>query len=187
MTPGYCNNPEANQKAFTNGWFRTGDEGYFDPDGYLFLTGRLKEMINRGGEKIAPREVDELFMEHPAVAQAVTFSLPHRTLGEDMATAVVLKSGVTATPKELREFAIARLAAHKVPSQVVVLDQIPKGPTGKLQRIGLSEKLAVHLKPQFVAPGNAGRIRFEQPVERSLAPRYRSGFRTTSLPTAATR
>ena len=155
VTPGYCNNPEANQKAFSNGWFRTGDEGYFDQDGYLFLTGRLKEMINRGGEKIAPREVDELFMEHPAVAQAVTFSLPHRTLGEDMATAVVLKSGVTASPKELREYAIARLAAHKVPSQVVVLDQIPKGPTGKLQRIGLSEKLAVHLKPPFVAPGNA--------------------------------
>jgi acyl-CoA synthetase (AMP-forming)/AMP-acid ligase II len=154
VTPGYANNPDANQKAFTDGWFRTGDEGYFDPQGYLFLTGRLKEMINRGGEKIAPREVDELFMEHPAVAQAVTFSLPHHTLGEDMATAVVLKSGASATPKELREFAIARLAAHKVPSQVLILDQIPKGPTGKLQRIGLSEKLSAHLKAPFIAPAS---------------------------------
>jgi acyl-CoA synthetase (AMP-forming)/AMP-acid ligase II/acyl carrier protein len=155
VTAGYSNNPEANQKAFTNGWFRTGDEGYFDSDGYLFLTGRLKEMINRGGEKIAPREVDEVFMEHPAVAQAVTFSLPHHTLGEDLATAVVLKNGLSATPKELREFAITRLAAHKVPSQVLILDQIPKGPTGKIQRIGLGEKLMPKLKPQYIAPVSA--------------------------------
>jgi acyl-CoA synthetase (AMP-forming)/AMP-acid ligase II/acyl carrier protein len=155
VTQGYSNNPEANQRAFTGSWFRTGDEGYFDPDGYLFLTGRLKEMINRGGEKIAPREVDEVFMEHPAVAQVVTFSLPHQTLGEDLATAVVLKSGVSATPKELREFAITRLAAHKVPSQVLILDQIPKGPTGKLQRIGLGEKLMPKLKPQYIAPASA--------------------------------
>ena len=155
VTGGYSNNPEANQKAFTNGWFRTGDEGYFDQDGYLFLTGRLKEMINRGGEKIAPREVDEVFMEHPAVAQAVTFSLSHPTLGEDLATAVVLKSGVSSTPKELREFAISRLAAHKVPSQVLILDQIPKGPTGKLQRIGLGDKLMPKLKPPYIAPSSA--------------------------------
>jgi acyl-CoA synthetase (AMP-forming)/AMP-acid ligase II/acyl carrier protein len=155
VTHGYSNNPDANQKAFTGGWFRTGDEGYFDPDGYLFLTGRLKEMINRGGEKIAPREVDEVFMDHPAVAQAVTFSLPHPTLGEDLASAVVLKSGVSATPKELREYAIARLAAHKVPSQVLILDQIPKGPTGKLQRIGLGEKLMPKLKPPYLAPVSA--------------------------------
>jgi len=154
VTQGYSNNLEANQKSFTAGWFRTGDEGYFDPDGYLFLTGRLKEMINRGGEKIAPREVDEVFMEHPAVAQAVTFSLPHHTLGEDLATAVVLKSGLSATPKELREFAITHLAAHKVPSQVLILDQIPKGPTGKLQRIGLGEKLMPKLKPQYSAPSS---------------------------------
>jgi acyl carrier protein len=155
VTRGYSNNPESNQKAFTDGWFRTGDEGYFDQDGYLFLTGRLKEMINRGGEKIAPREVDEVFMEHPAVAQAVTFSLLHPTLGEDLATAVVLKSGVSSTPKELREFAISRLAAHKVPSQVLILDQIPKGPTGKLQRIGLGDKLMPKLKPQYIAPSSA--------------------------------
>ncbi len=153
VTGGYSNNPEANQKAFSGGWFRTGDEGYFDPDGYLFLTGRLKEMINRGGEKIAPREVDEVFLEHPAVAQAVTFSLPHHTLGEDLVTAVVLKVGASTTPKELREFAISRLAAHKVPSQVLILDQIPKGPTGKLQRIGLGEKLMPKLKPQYYRSG----------------------------------
>ncbi len=160
VTLGYANNPEANQKAFTAGWFRTGDEGYFDPDGYLFLTGRLKEMINRGGEKIAPREVDEVFLEHPAVAQAVTFAVLHPTLGEDLATAVVLKPGALAAPNALREFAIARLAAHKVPSQVIILDQIPKGPTGKLQRIGLGEKLSARLKPPYLAPSN--------PVETAL-------------------
>ncbi len=158
VTQGYLNNPEANQKNFIAGWFRTGDEGYFDPEGYLFLTGRLKEMINRGGEKITPREVDEVFMDHPAVAQAVTFSLPHHTLGEDLATAVVLKAGVSATPKELREFAMARLAAHKVPSQVLILDQIPKGPTGKLQRIGLGEKLMPKLKPIYIAPASTVEI-----------------------------
>jgi oxalate---CoA ligase len=155
VTLGYANNPEANQKAFTSGWFRTGDEGYFDADGYLFLTGRLKEMINRGGEKIAPREIDEVLMQHPAVEQAVTFAIHHQTLGEDLSTAVVLKSAIAATPRELREYAILHLAPHKVPSQVVILDQIPKGPTGKIQRIGLGEKLKSKLKPLYKAPSNA--------------------------------
>ena len=151
---GYESNPKANQSAFTDGWFRTGDQGYLDADGYLFITGRLKEMINRGGEKVTPREVDEVFQEHPAVSQAVTFAVPHPTLGEDVATAIVLKAGVSANEQELRGFALQRLAAHKVPSQVVIVDQIPKGPTGKLQRIGLYEKLAPHMQPIHELPRN---------------------------------
>ncbi len=152
VTQGYENNLQANQKAFTNGWFRTGDQGYFDRDGYLFLTGRLKEIINRGGEKISPREVDEVLMAHPAVAQIVAFAVPHPTLGEDVAAAVVLQQQKTATEQELREFASQRLTEFKVPSQIVFLDEIPKGPTGKLQRIGLAEKLAQQLRPAFVGP-----------------------------------
>jgi thioesterase domain-containing protein/acyl carrier protein len=152
---GYENNPSANESSFTNGWFRTGDQGYFDTDGYLFIQGRIKEIINRGGEKIAPREVDEVLMDHPAVVQAVTFAVPHPTLGEDVATAVILQAGVTTTEKELRELAFARLADYKVPSQVVIVDEIPKGPTGKLQRIGLADKLASKLKAEYVAPRNS--------------------------------
>ena len=143
VTAGYDKNPEANKTAFTNGWFRTGDQGYFDPEGYLFITGRLKEIINRGGEKISPREVDEVLLDHPAVRQAVTFAMPHRTLGEDVAAAIVLADGQTADAKEIREFASERLTAFKVPSRVVFLDEVPKGPTGKLQRIGLAEKLGL--------------------------------------------
>jgi acyl-CoA synthetase (AMP-forming)/AMP-acid ligase II/acyl carrier protein len=154
VTRGYENNPEANNQAFTNGWFRTGDEGYFDPEGYLYLSGRIKEMINRGGEKIAPREVDEVFLQHPAVVQAVAFAIPHQTLGEDLAVAVVLKAGQSVQEKDLRNFSFTRVAGYKVPSQVLVLDKIPKGPTGKLQRIGLSEKLAEHLKAAYEGPRN---------------------------------
>lgn len=152
VTLGYESNPEANATAFSHGWFRTGDQGYLDRDGYLFITGRLKELINRGGEKISPREVDEVLLDHAAIAQAVAFAVPHTTLGEDIAAAVVLRSGATATERELREFVATRLAPFKVPSQIAIVEQIPKGATGKLQRIGLAGKLAVHLKPQFIAP-----------------------------------
>jgi acyl-CoA synthetase (AMP-forming)/AMP-acid ligase II/thioesterase domain-containing protein/acyl carrier protein len=150
----YQNNPEANERAFVNGWFRTGDQGCFDEDGYLYITGRIKEIINRGGEKVAPREVDEALLEHPAVAQAVTFAVPHTTLGEDVAAAVVLRENSSTTERELREVAFHRLADFKVPSQVVIVAEIPKGPTGKLQRIGLAEKLASRLTAEFVAPRN---------------------------------
>ncbi|UCE20537.1 MAG: AMP-binding protein [Gemmatimonadota bacterium] len=152
VTAGYENNPEANKAGFTNGWFRTGDQGYFDTDGYLFLTGRIKEIINRGGEKVAPREVDEALLAHPAVTQAVTFPVPHSTLGEDVAVALVLRKNTSATEKEMRQFALTRLAHFKVPSQIVFVDEIPKGPTGKLQRIGLAEKLASKLRAEYVAP-----------------------------------
>jgi len=143
VTPGYENNPEANAKAFTNGWFRTGDQGVMDDDGYVTLTGRLKEIINRGGEKISPKEVDEVLMDHPAVQQVVTFGVPHAKLGEEVAAAVVLREGVDATPTEIREFAAERLADFKVPRQILVMDEIPKGPTGKLRRIGLAEQLGI--------------------------------------------
>ncbi len=148
VTPGYENNPTANQSAVTNGWLRTGDQGRFDTDRYLFLTGRLKEIINRGGEKIAPREVDDVLTQHPAVGQAVAFAVPHATLGEEVAAAVVLKKDASATENEIRDFAAARLTDFKVPKQVLILDEIPKGPTGKLQRIGLAEKLAEKLALQ---------------------------------------
>jgi acyl-CoA synthetase (AMP-forming)/AMP-acid ligase II len=143
VTSGYENNPKANAAAFTNGWFRTGDQGVMDDDGYVSLTGRLKEIINRGGEKISPREVDEVLMDHAAVQQVVTFALPHEKLGEEVAAAVVLRDGMSATEKDLRDFVNARLAAFKVPRKIVFLDEIPKGATGKLQRIGLAGKLGL--------------------------------------------
>jgi len=143
VTTGYQNNPDANAKAFSDGWFRTGDQGVIDPDGYLRLTGRLKEIINRGGEKISPLEVDEVLTAHPAVAQALTFAVPHQKLGEEVAAALVLREGATTTELEIREFVGQRLADFKVPRQVIFLDEIPKGPTGKLQRIGLADKLGL--------------------------------------------
>ena len=143
VTAGYENNPQANETAFAHGWFRTGDQGILDEAGYLRLTGRLKELINRGGEKISPIEVDTVVMDHPAVAQCLTFAVPHPMLGEEVAAAIVLREGATATESELREFAAVRLAQFKVPRKIVFLDEIPKGATGKLQRIGLAEKLGL--------------------------------------------
>jgi acyl-CoA synthetase (AMP-forming)/AMP-acid ligase II len=140
---GYENNPAANAAAFADGWFRTGDQGAFDADGYLTITGRLKEIINRGGEKVAPREVDDVIQAHPAVAQVITFAMPHPKLGEEVAAAVVLKEGASATENELREFAGRTLADFKVPRKILFLDEIPKGATGKLQRIGLAAKLGL--------------------------------------------
>jgi len=143
VTAGYENNAKANGEAFVNGWFRTGDQGIIDADGYLTLTGRLKEIINRGGEKISPREVDEALMDHPAVLQAVAFAVPHPMLGEDVGAAVVLREGLTATEQELGAFLSERLAAFKTPRKILFLDEIPKGATGKLQRIGLAQKLGL--------------------------------------------
>ncbi len=143
VTSGYERNPEANASAFTNGWFRTGDQGYLDEDGYLFLTGRLKEIINRGGEKISPREIDEVLIEHEAIDQAVAFAVPHARLGEDVAVAVVLAAGAELSDGQLRAYVSSRLADYKVPRTTVFVDEIPKGPTGKLQRIGLAEQLGL--------------------------------------------
>ena len=143
VTAGYENNPAANASAFAHGWFHTGDQGTLDADGYVRVTGRLKEIINRGGEKISPREVDEVLMDHPAIAQVVTFAVPHDKLGEEVAAAIVLREGQAATDGEIREFCSTRLADFKVPRRILIVDEIPKGATGKLQRIGLAQKLGL--------------------------------------------
>lgn len=147
VTPGYEGNAEANAKSFFEAegrrWFRTGDQGSLDAEGYLHLTGRLKEIINRGGEKISPLEVDGVLLEHPAVQQVVTFAIPHPKLGEEVGAAVVLREGREASERDIRAFAAARLADFKVPRHVVILPEIPKGATGKLQRIGLAAKLGL--------------------------------------------
>jgi acyl-CoA synthetase (AMP-forming)/AMP-acid ligase II/thioesterase domain-containing protein/acyl carrier protein len=173
VTSGYLGVPEANRKAFTNGWFRTGDQGYLDSDGYLFLTGRLKEIINRGGETISPREIDEVMLEHPGVAQAVAFAVPHWRLGEEVGAAVVRKPGANLDERQLREFVAARLSTAKVPRVVRFLDAIPKGPTGKLQRIGLAARLGIEpigepqrqAEAEYIAPGT--------PIELRLAAIWR--------------
>jgi acyl-CoA synthetase (AMP-forming)/AMP-acid ligase II len=143
VTAAYENNAKANAEAFVNGWFRTGDQGVIDAEGYVTLTGRLKEIISRGGEKISPREVDEALMDHPAVLQVVTFGVPHEMLGEDVAAAVVLREGASASEAELRAFLSERIAAFKTPRKILFLAEIPKGATGKLQRIGLAQKLGL--------------------------------------------
>lgn len=147
VTPGYESNPDANAKSFFEAegrrWFRTGDQGALDAEGYLTLTGRLKEIINRGGEKISPLEVDGVLMDHPAIAQVVAFAVPHPKLGEEVGAAVVLREGHQASERDIRDFAAARMADFKVPRHVVILAEIPKGATGKLQRIGLAEKLGL--------------------------------------------
>ena len=143
VTAGYEANDKANAEAFVNGWFRTGDQGVMDAEGYLGITGRLKEIINRGGEKVSPREVDEILMDHPAVAQVVCFGMPHPKLGEEVAAVVVLREGQAATERELQQFVAARAADFKVPKKILFMDEIPKGATGKLQRIGLAAKLGL--------------------------------------------
>jgi len=143
VTGGYENNPKANAEAFTGGWFRTGDQGLADAEGFITITGRLKEIISRGGEKISPREVDEILMDHPAVAQVVTFGIPHPTWGEEVGAVVVLREAAVASEPDLRAFVASRAADFKVPRKILFLDEIPKGATGKLQRIGLAAKLGL--------------------------------------------
>ncbi len=143
VTRGYENNPKANADGFAGGWFRTGDQGVIDADGYISLTGRLKEIINRGGEKVSPREVDEILMDHPAVAQVVCFGMPHPKLGEEVAAAVVLREGQQVSERDLQAFVSARAADYKVPKKILFMEEIPKGATGKLQRIGLAAKLGL--------------------------------------------
>ncbi|MHB9026167.1 MAG: AMP-binding protein [Armatimonadota bacterium] len=132
----YMDDAEATRLAFRDGWFRTGDLGYLDEDGHLFLTGRLREMINRGGEKIAPFEVERVLLDHPAVARAVAFGVPHPQLGETVAAAVVPRAAVTAG--ELRDFAAARLAYFKVPAPILLVEELPANPMGKLSRAALA-------------------------------------------------
>ena len=160
VTSGYLNSAASNQESFEGDWFRTGDQGYIDRDGYLFITGRLKEIINRGGEKIAPREVEEVILHHRAVAEALAFAVPHATLGQDIAVAVVPRQNEIVTEAELQQFVASQLSDFKVPRRVLFVDQIPKSASGKPQRLGLAEKCGA-LPEQFLAPRNR--------VEKTLA------------------
>lgn len=161
ITRGYEDHPGANAAAFRHGWFRTGDLGVLDADGYLFLRGRLKDLINRGGQKILPQEVEETLLAHPAITAAVAFPLPHPTLGEDVAAAVVLRPDAQTPESDLRRWAAAYLSAFKVPCRIVSVPELPVGPTGKVRRQDLSDHFSANLATPFVAP--------EDPLEEMIA------------------
>lgn len=144
---GYLDNPEANRTAFAGDWFRTGDVGRLDEDGFLWLTGRAKEMINRGGENVAPVEIENVLLTHTAVAEAAVFAIPHATLGEDVAAAVVLRPGSIVEPTSLISFLLDRLSDHRMPRKILLLDSIPKGPTGKLRRTDMAAQLGLDCPP----------------------------------------
>src|SRR3984893_1973864 len=134
ITRGYDNDVAATECAFRDGWFRTGDLGYLDEDGYLFIVGRIKDIINRGGQKVAPAEVEQALLSHPDVVEAVAFSIPHRRLGADVAAAVVLRRDAKVGAQKLRDFARERLAGFKVPGLIRIVPGIPKGGGGKIKR-----------------------------------------------------
>ena len=143
VTSGYENNPEANKQSFVNDWFRTGDEGFFDEDGYLKISGRLKEIINKGGEKISPLEVDNILMDFPPIDQALCFGYKDKMLGEDIAVAIKLKGDKSCTEDDIKSYANEKLAKFKIPKKIFIVEDIPKGATGKLQRIGLAKKFGL--------------------------------------------
>ena len=151
VTAGYEPN-EANSESFRNGWFRTGDLGYFDSDCYLFLTGRQKEIINRGGEKISPFEIDQALLEHPEIVQAVAFAVPHPLLGENVAAALVVRDPVRTTEAIIRRYLSGRLASFKMPAHLLIVDDIPKSATGKIQRAAVASTFAERLSAEWVAP-----------------------------------
>lgn len=166
VTPGYVDDPEANRAAFADGWFRTGDLGRIDADGFLTIVGRLKELINRGGEKIAPAEIDAALSRHPAVAEVAVFPVPHPRLGEDVATAVVLRPGKNATSLELRRFLRATLVPSKVPRRIHIVAALPKGETGKVLRQDLSKMFAD-------APIGSPSAPWDTPLELEIAEIWR--------------
>ena len=143
VTNGYENNPEANKQSFVNDWFRTGDEGFFDEEGYLKISGRLKEIINKGGEKISPLEVDNILMDFPPIDQALCFGYKDKMLGEDIAVAIKLKENKSCTEDDIKSYANEKLAKFKIPKKIFIVEDIPKGATGKLQRIGLAKKFGL--------------------------------------------
>ncbi len=143
VTNGYENNPEANKQSFVNDWFRTGDEGFFDEDGYLKISGRLKEIINKGGEKISPLEVDNILMDFPPIDQALCFGYKDKMLGEDIAVVIKLKENKSCTEDDIKSYANEKLAKFKIPKKIFIVEDIPKGATGKLQRIGLAKKFGL--------------------------------------------
>ena len=143
VTLGYENNDDANKTSFTNGWFRTGDQGYFDNDGYLKISGRIKEIINKGGEKISPLEVDNVLMDHPSIDQAVCFGYEDKMLGENIASAIIIKDGMECSENDVLNYAEKKLAKFKIPKKIFFVDEIPKGATGKLQRNVLAKKFGL--------------------------------------------
>ncbi|KAK4056181.1 hypothetical protein OIO90_002912 [Microbotryomycetes sp. JL221] len=143
VTLGYINNDEANRKSFTkDGYFRTGDRGKLDEDGYLVLTGRLKELINRGGEKISPLEVDAALLDVKAVGEAVAFGVPNQKYGEKVWACVVLKSGSNISDKDVIEQCKKNISSFKVPERVFIVKEIPRGPTGKISRVAIAKQYA---------------------------------------------
>jgi acyl-CoA synthetase (AMP-forming)/AMP-acid ligase II/acyl carrier protein len=165
LMAGYEDNPDENARLISDAGFRTGDLGYLDEDGFLRLTGRVKDMINRGGEKVSPHEVDQLLLAHPAVADAASFPVPHPTLGEDVGAVVVLREGASATPEQIKDYLRERVAFFKVPRTLRFVDEIPRGANGKLQRAVLTDKFGkaeagAAAEVEYVAPTN--------PIARTL-------------------
>ena len=140
VTSGYHNNNDANKDSYVNGWFRTGDQGFIDEDGYLNLTGRIKELINRGGEKISPLEVDAVLLNHPSVNEAVCFAFPDEKYGEVVHAALVINSEVT--EKEIQEFCSNSIASFKIPEKIHFADELPRTATGKIQRRNVAKHFA---------------------------------------------
>jgi acyl-CoA synthetase (AMP-forming)/AMP-acid ligase II len=155
LMSGYEDDPDANRAAFLGDWFRTGDLGYLDDDGYLYLRGRLKELINRGGTKVSPVDVDEVLLQHPAVGEAAAFGVPHPSLSEDVAAAVVLKESAVADETALRDFCLERLPPFKVPTRIVAVGELPRNALGKVKRLELAETLEHHLSVPFSPPRDA--------------------------------
>ena len=167
---GYLDNPEANQAAFHQDWFRTGDLGRLDRDGFLFIVGRRKEMISRGGKKVSPQEVDNVLATHPAIAEVATFGIPHRSLGEDVAAAAVLRPGAELTELELRRYAAEQLAAYKIPRRIVFVESVPRTAVGKPKRGALTDEFR-----------NLGRPSRRPPSESPETPRPPNGVEAQLL------
>jgi acyl-CoA synthetase (AMP-forming)/AMP-acid ligase II/acyl carrier protein len=168
ITRGYDNDAAATEHAFRGGWFLTGDVGYLDRDGYLFIVGRIKEIINRGGQKVAPAEVEQALLSHPDVVEAAVCSILHARLGEDVAAAVVLRQDAKATARTLREFAGQRLASFKVPGLIRIVPAIPKGPAGKVKRSELGAALSM-TSPTLPAEGRSKIAAPRSNLEQQLA------------------
>lgn len=180
LMAGYLGDPALNQAAFRDGWFHSGDVGSFDEDGFLRLHGRLREVINRGGEKVSLQEVDDALLRHPAVAEAAAFAVPHPRLGQDVAAAVVLRPGLHVEPEALREFLREELVYFKIPRRVQLLDELPRGLTGKVQRQRLSDALLV-LRAEEARAGAATQAASLAPLEREVLEVWRRLLKTDAV------